>query len=217
MIHKHGLCHSLLTPRRLFGYACWRNIETAVHVVSPQRFHRTGPKQHWPRRSSRLAAFLGGLAILSLLVPTGLAHAVTLAELRADPKLTPERLMGYFADFKYELGRQVRQRETFLASRAGDCDDFATLAADLLRERGYSTRLVAVFMPQAVHVVCYVAESHSYLDFNRRKQASPLVACKEDLEAIAASVAESFRLPWRSASEFTFHNGTRQFVSTTFR
>jgi hypothetical protein len=160
---------------------------------------------------------LGGLAILSFLASAGLANAVTLAELRADPKLTPERLMVYFADFKFELSRQVCQPEAFLAKRSGDCDDFATLAADLLREKGYSTRLVAVFMPHDVHVVCYVAESHCYLDYNRRKQAAPLVTCKEDLSAIAASVAEYFRSPWRSVSEFTFRDGTRRFVSTVFR
>jgi hypothetical protein len=168
-------------------------------------------------RRRHFAAVLAGVAMLWLLSPGGVARAVTLAELRADPKLTPERLMSYFVDFKFELGRQVRQPETFLASRAGDCDDFATLAAGLLREKGYSTRLVVVFMPHDVHVVCYVAESHGYLDYNRRKQAMPLVRCKEDLEAIAASVAESFRSSWRSASEFTLHNGTRRFASTVFR
>jgi transglutaminase-like putative cysteine protease len=153
-----------------------------------------------------------------LLAPavTVTARAVTLAELRGDPKLTPERLMTYFADFKFELGRQVRPPESFLANRSGDCDDFATLAAELLREKGYSTRLVAVFMPHDVHVVCYVAERHGYLDYNRRKQAWPLVTCQDDLAAIAASVAEYFRRPWRSASEFTFHNGARRFVSTVF-
>jgi hypothetical protein len=164
-----------------------------------------------------LAAVIGGLAILLFLAPACLARTVTLAELRADPKLTPERLMTYFADFKFELGHQVRQPETFLANRSGDCDDFATLAADLLREKGYSTRLVVVFMPQDVHVVCYVAESHSYLDYNRRKQAAPLVACKNDLAAIAASVADYFRSPWRSASEFTFRSGVKRFVATVFR
>jgi hypothetical protein len=114
------------------------------------------------------------------------------------------------------LGGEVRKPETFLANRSGDCDDFATLAADLLRERGYSTRLVVVFMPNDVHVVCYVAETNSYLDYNRRKQVSPLVKCKGELEAIAASVARSFRSPWRSVSEFTFRNGVRRFVSTVF-
>ena len=164
-----------------------------------------------------VASLFGALVFLSFLVSAGLANTVTLADLRADPKLTPERLMAYFADFKFELGRQVRQPETFLANRSGDCDDFATLAADLLHERGYSTRLVVVFMPQDVHVVCYVAESHCYLDYNRRKQAAPLVACKDDLADIAASVAESFRSSWRSASEITFHNGVRRFISTVFR
>jgi hypothetical protein len=151
------------------------------------------------------------------MAPAGVAHGVTLAELRADPKLTPERLMAYFAGFKFELSRQLRQPDTFLANRCGDCDDFATLAADLLREKGYSTRLVAVIMPQDVHVVCYVAESHGYLDYNRRNQTAPLVKCDGDLGAVAASVAESFRSPWRSASEVTIRNGVRRFVSTVFR
>jgi hypothetical protein len=154
--------------------------------------------------------------LLVCLLPAGMAPAVTLAELRAEPNLTPERLMAHFADFKFELGGEVRKPETFLANRSGDCDDFATLAADLLRERGYSTRLVVVFMPNDVHVVCYVAETNSYLDYNRRKQVSPLVKCKGELEAIAASVARSFRSPWRSVSEFTFRNGVRRFVSTVF-
>jgi hypothetical protein len=188
-----------------------------VPIASFQRFSRLGPKQLWPGLRRRLAAVIGGLAILWFLVPAALANTVTMAELRADPKLTPERLMAYFADFEFELSRQVRQPETFLATRSGDCDDFATLAADLLREKGYSTRLVVVFMPHDVHVVCYVAERHGYLDYNRRKQAAPLVTCKGDLDAIAASIAESFRSPWRSASEFTFRNGARRFVTTVFR
>jgi hypothetical protein len=215
--HKQDRCQSGLTAPQLFHYAGVRNLDTVVPIATFQRFSRLGPKQLWPSLRRCFAALLGGLAVLSFLAPACLARTVTLAELRADPKLTPERLMGYFADFKFELGHQVRQPETFLANRSGDCDDFATLAADLLREKGYSTRLVVVFMPQDVHVVCYVAESHSYLDYNRRKQASPLVKCEGDLGAIAASVAESFRSTWRSASEFTFRDGGRHFVSTVFR
>ena len=160
---------------------------------------------------------LSGLVLLCLLLPAGVTRAVTLAELRADPHLTPERLMNHFSDFKFELGRKVQPPETFLSTRSGDCDDFATLAADLLREKGYSTRLVVVFMPNDVHVVCYVAETNSYLDYNRRKQAAPLVKCNGDLAAIAASVASSFRSPWRSVAEFTFRKGARHFISTVFR
>jgi hypothetical protein len=188
-----------------------------VPIASFQRSRRPGPKQLWPGLLRRLASLLGGLVILLLFLPATWAKTVSLAELRADPKLTPERLMAYFADFKFELSPQVRQPETFLAHRSGDCDDFATLAAEVLREKGYSTRLVAVFMPHDVHVVCYVADTQSYLDYNRRKQASPLVKCKGDLTAIAASVAQYFHSPWRSASEYTFRNGVRRFVSTVFR
>jgi hypothetical protein len=191
-------------------------LETVVPFASFQRWSRFEPKPLWPGLCRRFVFLLRTLALLSLLVPFALAHGVTMAELRADRKLTPERLMSYFSDFKFELSRQVRTPETFLANRCGDCDDFATLAANLLREKGYSTRLVVVFMPQDVHVVCYVVECHAYLDYNRRRQTAPLVACKGDLESIAGSVAESFRSPWRSASEFTYHNGTKRFASTVF-
>ena len=187
-----------------------------MHIATLQRTGRLNQHLRWPRLNREFALLLTRLAILFLLLSAGAARAVTLAELRGDPNLTPERLMTHFADFKFELGREVRPPETFLANRAGDCDDFATLAADLLREKGYSTRLVVVYMPHDVHVVCYVAETNSYLDYNRRKQASPLVKCKGELEAIAASVAQYFRCPWRSVAEFTFRNGARHFVSMAF-
>jgi Transglutaminase-like superfamily len=145
------------------------------------------------------------------------AMSLTLAELKAEEGLTPERFMLHFADFKFALGREVQKPETFLKNEAGDCDDFATLAAEVLRARGYTTRLVVVYMPRDIHVVCYVVESNSYLDYNCRKKSSPLVKCSGELSAIAASVAESFRSPWRSVSEFTFQNGRRDFVDTVFR
>jgi hypothetical protein len=163
--------------------------------------------------------------LLTILACVGVFHvlcvqkvsALTLAELRADPNLTPERFMKYFADFKFELGREVQKPDVFLASQCGDCDDFATLAADILHEKGYSTRLIVVYLPHDTHVVCYVAETHSYLDYNCRKLASPLVQSDGTLENIAAHVAESFHAQWRSVSEFTFRNGARYFVNTVFR
>jgi hypothetical protein len=188
-----------------------------VQIATFQRIGRLSQHLNWTRLHKDFVFRLANLAILFSLLPAGMARAVTLAELRAEPNLTPERLMTHFADFKFELNREVRQPDTFLARQSGDCDDFATLAADLLREKGYSTRLVAVFMPHDVHVVCYVAETNSYLDYNRRKQASPLVKCNSELAAIASSVAHSFRSPWRSVSEFTFRKGARHFVSTVFR
>jgi hypothetical protein len=158
------------------------------------------------------------LVVIWLIVGGHPAWALTLAELRGDAKLTPERFIKYFADFKFELNRTVRKPETFLAAQAGDCDDFATLAAELLREKGYTTRLVVIFMPDAVHVVCYVQEANCYLDYNCRKKLAPLVKCGSQLSDIAASVAESFHSPWRSVSEFTSErDGTRHFVSTEFR
>ncbi len=165
--------------------------------------------------SSVSSVFTAALSLwlMSALAP---ARAVTLSELRADPKLTPERFMKHFADFKFRLGRTVRRPETFLTSKVGDCDDFATLAADVLRQKGYTPHLVAVFMPHEVHVVCYVVETRSYLDFNRRAQSFPLVSSTGALDCIARSVAESFRTDWRSVSEFTYANGTRTLVQSEF-
>jgi len=205
-----------LTGPPFFGTLAAK-IDTVVRIATFQSTGGLRQLLRWPRLSQCFARLLTGLVILLSFLPAGAARAVTLAELRADPKLTPERLMTQFADFKFELGREVRKPETFLANRSGDCDDFATLAADLLREKGYSTRLVVVYMPNDVHVVCYVAETNGYLDYNRRKQPSPLVKCKGELEAIADSVARSFRSPWRLAAEVTFRNGVRRFVSTVFR
>jgi len=165
---------------------------------------------HW--KMIQVMGFLAGCLAIS----PPKSQALTLAELRAQSDLTPERFIRYFADFKFEPGRTVRNPEAFLKNQSGDCDDFAILAADVLREKGYTTRLVAVFMPEAVHVVCYVAETNSYLDYNCRKKASPLVKCEAGLSAMAASVSKSFRAQWRSVSEFTMEKGVRRFVLTEF-
>ena len=80
----------------------------------------------------------------------------------------------------------------FLASRAGDCDDFSTLAAAILREKGYTPRLISVRMPGITHVVCYIEESESYLDYNNRAGRKCLVPWCSSLGAIANSVAASY-------------------------
>ena len=143
-------------------------------------------------------------------------RGLTLEELQADPQLDPLRLLGYFADFSFQLGDTVQKPEVFLATKCGDCDDFATLASDLLAGKGYTPRLVAVFLEQEVHVVCYVAETNSYLDYNNRFSPT-LISTTGKLTDIAEKVAHSFKTKWYSASEFTFVKGVRRFVSTEFR
>jgi len=143
--------------------------------------------------------------------------AVTLEQLRQDPDLTPERLISYFRDFKFKLGEKVQSPEMFLASQSGDCDDFASLASEILRERKYTTRLIAVFMDGQTHVVCYVEEIKGYLDYNHRNERSAIQATTGDLEDVANKVATFFRLPWRCASEFTYHAGDRRIGRIVFR
>src|SRR4051794_15270885 len=104
-----------------------------------------------------------GLCLLTM----GLdASALDVETLRRDPNLTPENFARYFQGFHFELNEKIQAPDVFLARETGDCDDYATLAADLLKERGYTTRLLVVFMPKNTHVVCYVEETKSYLDFN---------------------------------------------------
>jgi Transglutaminase-like superfamily len=190
-------------------------------IVQIAKYLQNARSRRWPTRR-RVSTFVHSmlsacLLLAALCLSQRVMAGVTLDELRAEPNLTPERFIKHFADFKFALGRDVQKPEAFLKNQSGDCDDFATLAADVLRERGYTTRLVAIFMPHDVHVVCYVKETNSYLDYNCRKQISPLVKCDQELTAIAASVAASFRTQWRSASEYTFQDGVRKFVNTEFR
>jgi hypothetical protein len=152
------------------------------------------------------AAFLPGRSIAAL----------TLEDLHADAELTPEKLLAHFSDFKFQIRDEVQKPEAFLASRCGDCDDFATLAASLLSTRGYTPRLVAVFMDKEVHVVCYIVQTNNYLDYNRRKDRT-LISSTGALDDIAEKVARSFRSTWHSVSEFTFDGNARQFVRTEFR
>ena len=141
---------------------------------------------------------------------------LTLEHLRSDPNLTPERFGQYFRDFAFKLGQDRQAPKDFLAARSGDCDDFACLAAEILGEKKYTTKLVAVFMQGQTHVVCYVEEVHGYLDYNLRKEASALQPASAKLEDIADKVATYFRNPWRSASEFTYEGNQAHFGRIVF-
>lgn len=142
------------------------------------------------------------------------ASAITVEQLRNQDPLTPEKFAANFKRFKFTFLTEVQQPEQFLARRVGDCDDYAILAADILREKGYTPRLVAVRMNRLVHVVCYINETESYLDYNLRKGPVRTVPSGKSIREIAGHVARSFRLPWTSASEFHFENRQKILVRT---
>ena len=157
------------------------------------------------------STFYGAICAIALVLS---ASAVTLDQIRSTPNLTPARFAAYFSDFNFKFRAKVQSPEVFLASRSGDCDDYGTLAAAVLRERGYTPRLVTVRMRKVVHVVCYIEESGAYLDYNLRRKKTRLVKCDPSLEAIATSVANSYRANWSSASEFTYSQGVKRLVNT---
>lgn len=136
--------------------------------------------------------------------------------LREDRNLTPAGLLRHFAGFAFELGERLQDAETFLRRRRGDCDDFASLASQVLAERGCHTKLVVVMMEGQTHVVCYVREAEGFLDYNRRAVPDPVVASDGSLEDIAAKVATAFRSEWWMASEFVYRGQTTVFVDNAF-
>ncbi len=149
-----------------------------------------------------------------LVLATAGASAVTLEELRSDPKLSPETFAHYFAGFKFVFGAEVQKPESFLAAEAGDCDDYSTLAAAELASRGYHPHLVAVRTKKMVHVVCYIEEARGYLDYEYRAKGSGLLACGTEVEDVADAVAKSLKAPWTSVSEFTYSDGVKRLVKT---
>ena len=165
------------------------------------------------------------LRLLVLLILSGarilnaqnLCPPLTVDQLRDDPNLTPERFARYFRDFAFKFGDTRQAPEDFLALRSGDCEDYASLAAEVLRRRTYTTKLIAVFMDGQTHVVCYVQEAHCYLDYNRRAEPAPLQATDGTLEDMAGKVAASFRTDWRYAAEFTYCGDCPRFGRIAFR
>jgi hypothetical protein len=160
---------------------------------------------------ARLAAGLYCVLVSHLLT----ANALTLQDLQSDAQLTPARLMEYFSDFKFQLRSNLQKPADFLASKCGDCDDFANLTALVLKARGYTPRICVVSMDKATHVVCFVAETQCYLDYNHR-QDRLLIPSTGTLADIAQKVASSFQSRWYSVSEVRFAEGVRRFVRTEF-
>jgi hypothetical protein len=154
---------------------------------------------------------LGLFCFLFLMTPL---QALTLEQLKKDSDLTPEKFASHFSRFKYQFRAEVQEPEQFLTRRSGDCDDYAVLAAEVLGEKGYTARLIAVRLKREVHVVCYIEETGSYLDYNLRRSRVKVARTDGSYRDIANRVARSFKCSWSSVSEFTYENGTKRLVQT---
>ena len=155
------------------------------------------------------------VGLVSILLPA-ISRASALSALAEQKDLTPESFIRSFADFTFELGDQVQDPETFLQRKRGDCDDFASLAATVLKGRGYNPKVVVVMMDGATHVVCYVKEAHGFLDFNHRADSHPIIESDGSLEDIAEKVSTYFRVRWHMASEIRYEKRTPVFVTSVF-
>jgi hypothetical protein len=177
----------------------------------------TASLSHWASNRRTISRFTISLVLTLFCAPTLFGQALTVRMLREHPDLTPGVFMAYFRDFSFKLGDQLQDPDLFLATRTGDCDDFASLAETLLREKNFTTKLVAIFMDGQTHVVCYVQEVQGYLDYNLRGRDIPLQPSSGQLEDIADQVSAYFRTPWRSVAEFESRAGIRRFGRITFR
>jgi hypothetical protein len=150
--------------------------------------------------------FFGVLTFSFLLVSATETRGITVAELKKLPKLTPEKFASYFADFEFKFHAEVQDHNVFLSSKSGDCDDYATLAAEVLAKNGYTPRLIAIRMKGETHVVCYINETKSYLDYNYRMEKEKTIPCSNSITEIAAKVAKSFDRDWIATYQFTFNS-----------
>ena len=126
--------------------------------------------------------------------------------------MTPEKFITLFSDFAFKFHAEVQDPNVFLTTRSGDCDDFATLAAEILGRNGYTTHLVAVRMKGETHVICYVEETRSYLDYNYRQEIRKTVSSDGSLTDIAKKVSDSFGREWLATYEFTYQEKVKRLV-----
>ena len=149
---------------------------------------------------------LAALACGPLALALRSSDRFTLRDLESVQRLTPGDFADLFEYFKFVYSPRVQTAEVFLGGQAGDCDDYAILADHVLRQKGYTTRLVQVRMVGMTydHAVCYVDESGAYLDYNLRQYTFNLKRSKPHLRDIAGKVANSLGHNWTVAFEFTY-------------
>lgn len=152
---------------------------------------------------------LGSYGVLHALKPT---ERFTLAQLEAEPKMTPGQFADLFEDFAFDFYPYIQAPAEFLENRSGDCDDYAALAGHVLGRQGYRTRLVQVRLvgTNVDHAVCYVDDKRAYLDYNNRKYSFNLEKSRPFLRDIAEKVADSLERNWSAAFEFSYSYAERQ-------
>ena len=160
-------------------------------------------------RPSPITKTFAALCLSALTVST---FALNLSDLRRQD-LTPTQFASYFRDFQFNFRKEIQPPAVFLARKSGDCDDYSTLAAAVLREKGYTPRLISVRMQGVTHVVCYIEETRSYLDYNFRGH-TVAVNSGDILREIAETVAQSYGREWFSVSEFTYQDRVKRLVQT---
>lgn len=144
-------------------------------------------------------------SLLVLVFCATTTSAMRVEHLHRESKLTPKKFSRMFAEFDYKLFDYVQAPNDFLRTQKGDCDDYACLADEVLRPKGFETRLVHIRLVGMIsHAVCYITENGAYLDYNNRNVFFTMTRSDPSLRKIAAKVAHSLNANWTSAFEFEF-------------
>jgi hypothetical protein len=93
--------------------------------------------------------------------------------------------------------------------------DYVILASIVLKDKGYTPRLIVVNMPGILcDDACYVNEVGSFIHYNWANSILQLEGSRPSIRQIANTLAKSLNLAWVSASEFTYSNGLGQILAT---
>jgi hypothetical protein len=168
------------------------------------------------RRTAAKARLSVWVAAVGMLCAVATAGAVSLDDLLNRKDLTPEGLARVIAHFDFELAPTVQAPDTFLQRKRGDCADFSNLAYTVLKQHGYTAKLVVVMMSNETHVVCFVKEAGGFLDYNHRADQHPIIPSDGSLEDIAGKVAGDFRSHWHMASAFRYRGTSPVYLDTVF-
>ena len=131
--------------------------------------HQTLTQEESVKVPARLVSCVVGMTALWGMGSHEALQADPLAELSAT-YATPEAVARFLqTQVRYHHDRQLFGRneywqtpEELLARKAGDCEDYALLAVELLRRQGIEAQVVSVFGEGYAHTVCVFRDGGRY-------------------------------------------------------
>lgn len=87
---------------------------------------------------------------------------------------------------------EYRSAEETLALGYGDCDDMAVLADDMLKKRGYNSKVISIYTSTEGHTVCVWQDSTGKYNHLSNKTYREIKA--QDLKTVAADIYNNWQV-----------------------